>query len=61
MNWKKEADTACKQRELTMLDHEGGWIFVEDKKGNIFPVRELIIHSWVAENQSKNSQSIKNG
>lgn len=49
MNWEQKAVKACQNKGLEVVPDgfEGGWVFVEDKDANIFPVGEGVVAKWI--------------
>lgn len=49
MSWEALAVMACKEKGLEVVPHgfEGGWVFVKNKDGKVFPIREAIVANWI--------------
>ena len=47
MNWEKKARIACENKGLRILDFEGWYIFAQDDKGRVLPLRECLVAEWV--------------
>ncbi|WP_165602797.1 DUF866 domain-containing protein [Lederbergia galactosidilytica] len=49
MYWEALAVMECKERGLEVVPYgfEGGWVFVKDEKGKVFPIGEDVIAKWI--------------
>lgn len=54
-SWEFRAMEACRERGLEVLPYgfEGGWVFVRNKNGEIFPVGEDIVAKWIKEDKNE--------
>jgi len=50
MVWEQKAVKACKEKGLVVVPYgfEGGWVFVKDSNGKVFPIREEIVAKWIS-------------
>ena len=56
MNWEQQVKQFCKNQGLEVQGIEQWLVFVKDKNGKIFPIRESIVAEWI--NKLKNGVDI---
>lgn len=56
MTWEQQAVMTCLYRGLEVEypgGFEGGYVFVKDDKGKVYPVSEEIVAKWIKEDGNK--------
>lgn len=53
MNWEQQAVKVCKEKGLEIVPYgfEGGWVFVKNVEGKVFPISENVVAKWINNNE----------
>lgn len=49
MDWEKRAVIACTEKGLEIVSYEGGYVFVKDSQGEVYPIIESVIATWFSQ------------
>lgn len=49
LTWEQKAVKVCADRGLEVVQYgfEGGWVFVKNTDGKIFPIGEDVVARWI--------------